>query len=150
MPDAATADPLSDSQLERVVRLALGKRVPATVETGRAVVVHAAAAAAGGGEASRTPAAAAEFTRGHQTKRRLEPEDESENRSPEPTGAGESSSEADEARNAPPDQRRTAARVPPETPTALSENTTPSNEATAKAKKKKTGTEQLRQLLVRL
>jgi hypothetical protein len=46
---AATTDPLSDSQLERVVRLALGKRVPATSETGKAVAAHTAAAVAGGG-----------------------------------------------------------------------------------------------------
>ncbi len=51
MLDAATADPLSDLQLERVVRLALGKRVPITVETGKASVVHATAAAAGSDEA---------------------------------------------------------------------------------------------------
>jgi hypothetical protein len=36
--DAATADPLSDSQLEQVVRLALGKRVPIAVKTDKAVV----------------------------------------------------------------------------------------------------------------
>ncbi len=84
------------------MRLALGKRVPATVETDKAVVVHAAAAIAGGGDASQTPPAAAEFTRVHQAKRRLEPEDESENRSLEPTVAGESSSEAGEARSVPP------------------------------------------------
>ena len=100
-------------------------------------MAHAAAAIAGGGYASRTPPAAAEFTRVHQTKRRLEPEDESENRSPEPTGAGESPSEAGEARNAPPEQRQAAARAPPEMPEALSENVTPSNEAKAKAKKKR-------------
>jgi hypothetical protein len=72
MLNAATADSLSNSQLERVVRLALGKRVPATVETDKAVVAHAAAAIAGGKDASPTPPAAAEFTRVHQAKRRLE------------------------------------------------------------------------------
>ncbi len=56
--DAAMADPLRDSQLERVVRLALGKRVPITVEANKAVVACAVAAAAGGDEAPRTPGAA--------------------------------------------------------------------------------------------
>jgi hypothetical protein len=77
--------------------------------------------------------------RTHQPKRRLEPEDESENRSLEPTGAGESPPEAGKARNAPPEQQQTAARAPPETPTAPSENATPSDEATARAKKEKAG-----------
>ncbi len=136
--DAATADPLSDSQLERVVRLALGKRVPVAVETGKAVVAHAAAAAAGGDDASWTPGAAAEFTRIHQPKRRLEPENESENRSPESPGAGESPPEADEARSTPPERRQKAAQVPPRTPTPPPEKEIPSEGATAKAKKKKT------------
>jgi hypothetical protein len=60
--DAATADPLSDSQLERVVRLALGKRVPVTVETSKAVAAYAAAASAGGDDTSWTPGAAATST----------------------------------------------------------------------------------------
>ena len=62
---AAIADPLNDSQLERVVRLALGKKVPATVETSEAVAAHATAAAAGGDEAFQTPGSASEFTRIH-------------------------------------------------------------------------------------
>jgi hypothetical protein len=66
---ATTADPLSDSQLERVVRLALGKRVPATSETGKAVAANATVAAAGGGGSSQAPTAVAEFICGHQIER---------------------------------------------------------------------------------
>jgi hypothetical protein len=87
--DAAAADPLSDSQLERVVRLALGKRVPVGVEAPKAVVACAAAAKVGGDDAPRTPGAAFKFARIRKPKRRLETEDESENRSPGPAGAGE-------------------------------------------------------------
>jgi hypothetical protein len=116
--DAATADPLSDSQLERVVRLALGKKVPVAVEAGKAVVACAAAAKAGGDDAPLTPGAASEFARIHQPKRRLETKDESENRSPEPTGAGESPLAACKTQSAPPERRQVAAQVPPTEPTA--------------------------------
>ncbi len=100
------------------MRLALGKKVPAGVEPSKAVVAHAAAATAGGDKASRTPEAAAEFTRSHQPMRRLEPEDEGENRSPESAGAGEPLPGTDKARSAPPERRETAARAPSEMATA--------------------------------
>ncbi len=50
---AATTDPLRDSQLERVVRLSLGKRVPAASTTSKAAMAHAAAATTSGGDSSR-------------------------------------------------------------------------------------------------
>jgi hypothetical protein len=131
--DAARADPLSDLQLERVVRLALGKRVPTTVETGKAVVAHAGATMAGGGDKSRTPAATAEFARVHQAKRKLEPEDESESRSSEPIGAGESPPEVNGVQSASPEQQQAAARAQPEVPAAQPGSVTQSAEATAKA-----------------
>jgi len=81
--------------------------------------------------------AAAEFTRIHQPKRRLEPKDESENRSLEPTEAGESPPEAGEAQSAPPERRQTAAQVPPAGPTAPPESATISDGAMARTKKKK-------------
>jgi hypothetical protein len=56
---AATADPLSDSQLEQVVKLALGKRVPAGA-TSKAATAHAASAATGGGDPSQASAPAME------------------------------------------------------------------------------------------
>ncbi len=96
----------------------MGKRVPAGVEPGKAVVAHAGAATAGGDEASRTPGAAAEFTRSHQPMRRLEPKDEGEDRSPESAGAGEPLSGTGKARSTPLEWRETAARAPSETPTA--------------------------------
>jgi hypothetical protein len=145
--DAATADPLSDSQLERVVRLALGKRVPTTVETGKAVVAHAAAAMSGGGGTSRTPAAAAEFVRSHQTKRKMEPEDESENRFSEPVGAGESPPKVSGVQSAPPEQRQAATRAPLEVPEVQWGGVSQSIEATAKAKKRGQGTKRPRELL---
>ncbi len=80
--DAARGDPLSDSQLERVVRLTLGKRAPVGVETNKAVVACVTAAKAGGNDALRTPGAAFKFARIRQPKRRLEPEGEIENRTP--------------------------------------------------------------------
>ncbi len=67
----ATADPLSDSQLEWVVRLALGKRVPITSGTGKAVAAYTAAVTAGSGNSPWAPAAAAEFIRGEQDTARI-------------------------------------------------------------------------------
>ena len=87
MLDAAIADPLSDSQLERVVRLALGKRFPVEVEAIKAVVACGAAAKVGRDDTPRTPGAAFEFARIRQPKRRFEPEDEIEDRPPGPAGA---------------------------------------------------------------
>jgi hypothetical protein len=82
---AATTDPLSDSQLEQVVRLALGKRVPAASTTSKAAVAHAAAATTSGGDSSRASALAVELTDDHQAERRVESEDESESRASDPT-----------------------------------------------------------------
>ncbi len=135
--DAATADPLNDSQLERVVRLALGKRVPTTVETGKAVIAHAAAAVAGGGGTAQTPAAGAEFIRSHQTKRKTEPEDEGESRPPVPVEAGESPPEVSGVQSAPPEQRQATTRAPSEVSEARSGSASQSTEMMTKAKKKR-------------
>ncbi len=143
--DAATSDPLSDSQLERVVRLALGKRVPIAVKASKAVVACAAAAKAGGDDAPRTPGAASKFAHVRQPKRRLEPEDESENLAPEPkpTGAGESPPAAGKAQSAPPERQQAAAHSAQASiaaPTTPPESTAASGGATAKTKKKKAKT----------
>jgi hypothetical protein len=82
---AATTDPLSDSQLERVVRLALGKRAPAASTTSKAAVAHAAAATTSGGDPSRASAPAVELTDDHQAEWRVASEDESESRASDPT-----------------------------------------------------------------
>ncbi len=66
--DAARGDPISDSQLERLVRLTLGKRAPFGVETGKAVVACITAVKAGNGDAAQAPVAAAEFAHGRQPK----------------------------------------------------------------------------------
>jgi hypothetical protein len=117
---AATADPLSDSQLERVVRLALGKRVPATSETCKAAVAHTTAAVAGGGGSSQAPVSVAEFICGHQIERRTESEGEDENRPSDPVGAGESSPAASGVQPAPPEPRKTATQAPSEVSEARS------------------------------
>jgi hypothetical protein len=81
---AATADPLSNSQLERVVKLALGMRVPAAGPTSKAAAAHAAPAG-GGGDSSQASAPAMELTEDQQAERRVESEDESESRASDPT-----------------------------------------------------------------
>jgi hypothetical protein len=117
--DAATGDPLSDSQLERVVRLVLRKRDPTMVETGEAVAAHAATTAGGGGS-SQTLAAAADFIRSHQIKQRAEPEDEGESRPSEPVEAGESPPEVSGVQPAPPEQQQVTTQAPPEVSEAQS------------------------------
>jgi hypothetical protein len=82
---ATTADPLSDSQLERVVKLALGKRVPPAGATSKAAAAHAAPAVTGGGDSSQASAPAMELIQDHQAERRVESEDESESRASDPT-----------------------------------------------------------------
>jgi hypothetical protein len=85
---AATADPLSDSQLERVVKLALGKRVPAASVTSNASAAHAAPVTTGGGDLSQSSAPAMGLAGNHQAERRMESEDESESHASGPTRLG--------------------------------------------------------------
>jgi hypothetical protein len=82
---AATADPLSDSQLERVVKLALGKRVPAAGATSNAAAAHAAPAVTDDVDSSQASAPATELTEDQQAERRVESEDDSESRASDPT-----------------------------------------------------------------
>jgi hypothetical protein len=82
---AVTADPLSDSQLERVVKLALGKRVPAAGATSKAAATHAAPAATGGRDSSQASAPAMELADNHQAERRVGSEAESESHASDPT-----------------------------------------------------------------
>jgi hypothetical protein len=65
---AATANPLSDAQLERIVKLALGKRVPL------------APAATAGGDPPQATTLAVEPAGGHQAEQEVESEDEGESR----------------------------------------------------------------------
>ncbi len=83
---AATADPLRDSQLERVVKLPLGKRVPAAGATSKAATAHAASAATGGGDPSLASAPAMEPAGNHQAEQRVESEDEGESLASDLTG----------------------------------------------------------------
>jgi hypothetical protein len=134
---AETADPLSDSQLERVVRLALGKRVPATSETGKAVAANAAAAAAGGGGSSQALAAVAEFICGHQIERRAEPEDEGEDRPSGSAEAGDSPPEVSRVQLAPPEPQQVAPQAPLEVSEARSEGVSQSAEAATETQGRK-------------
>jgi hypothetical protein len=128
---AAMKDPLSDSQLERVVRLALGKRVPAASKAGKVAAAHVAAAAADGGDSSRAPAAAAKFTGNHQTGQRMESEDESENHASDPTRAGKSPPAVSRIRPASPELLKAAAQAPSEASVALLEDANQPTEAVA-------------------
>jgi hypothetical protein len=138
--DATRGNPLRDSQLERVVRLILGKRAPVAVKTNKAVVACITTAKAGGDDVPRTPGAAFEFARIRQPKRRLEPEDKIENSPPESTGAKELPTVAGDAQNALAERRQAAAQVSPAAPTTPSSSTVASRGAAAKPKKKKAKT----------
>jgi hypothetical protein len=85
---AATTDTLSDLQLERVVRLALGKRVPAASVTSKAAAAQAAMASTSSGDSSQALAPAVELIDDHQAERRTESEDEGESRTSDPTREG--------------------------------------------------------------
>ncbi len=128
---AVTTDPLSDSQLERVVRLALGKRVPTTSETNKVAVASAAAATAGGGDPSRASAPAAEFIGDHQAEPRMESEDEGESHASDPTRAGESPPAVSRIQSASPEPLEAAAQAPAEAPVALFEGASQPTEAAA-------------------
>ncbi len=121
------------------MRLALGKRVPATNETGKVAAAHAAAAVVGGDDSSRTLAAAAEFIGDHQAKQRIESEDESESRASDPTGTRVSPPAVSRVQPASPEPRETAALAPPEASIAQTEGASQSTEAavTTQGRKKK-------------
>ncbi len=72
--EAATADPLSDAQLERIVRLALGKRIPI------------APAATGGGDHSQAATPAMGPAGNQPAERRVESEDKGESHASDLTG----------------------------------------------------------------
>ncbi len=94
---AATANPLSDAQLERIVKLALGKRVPI------------APAAAEGGDPPQATTPAVEPASNHQAKREGESEDEGESHATDHTGPEESPPAMGRMRPASPELQRTAA-----------------------------------------
>ncbi len=124
-----TADPLSDSQLERVVRLALGKRVPAMNKADRVAAAHAAAAAADGGNSPQTLATTVELIGDHQAERRMESGDEGESRASDPTGMGGSPTPASRTQSAPSEPLETAASAPPEASIARAEGASLPTEA---------------------
>ncbi len=95
---AATADPLSDAQLERIVKLALGKRIPI------------APAATGGGDPSQatTPAVGPAAAGNQQAERGVESEEESESHASDLAGPGGSPPATGKARPASPEPRLAA------------------------------------------
>jgi hypothetical protein len=95
---AVTADPLSDAQLERIVKLALGKRVPI------------ASAAMGSGDPPQVTTPAVEPAGNHQAERKVESEDESEGHASDFTGPEESPPAMSRIQPASPELRGTAAR----------------------------------------
>ncbi len=116
---AATADPLSDSQLERVVKLALGKRVPVALT------------AVGGGSPSQASAPAVEPAGNHQAERRVEFQDESESHTSDLTGPGGSPPAMGRIRPASSELRGVAAQSSSGTPVAQLSGTAPLAKAAA-------------------
>jgi hypothetical protein len=109
---ATTADPLSDSQLEWVVKLALGKRVPTAGATSKAAAAHATPAATGGGGLSQASAPAMKLADNHQAERKVESEGEGESRTSDPTRPGGSPSVMGRIRPASPELLEVTAQLP--------------------------------------
>jgi hypothetical protein len=143
---AATADPLSDSQLKQMVKLALGKRVPAAGATSKAAAAHTAPAATGGGDSSQASAPAVELADNHQVKRRVESEEESESPASDPTGPGGSPPAMGRVRPASPELPGVAAQSSLRASVAQLSCTSPPAEATAAAQGRKKKTERLGEL----
>jgi hypothetical protein len=134
---AATTDPLSDSQLERVVRLALGKKVPAASTTNKAAVAHVAAATTSGGDSSRALAPTMGLIEDHQAERRVESEDEGESRTWDPTRSEGSPPAVRRARPASPGPLGVAAQSSSEASVAQPTCANPPTELTAVAQGRK-------------
>jgi hypothetical protein len=109
---------ISDTQLERLVKLALGKRTSPEVKTDKAVMACITVAKTVGGHTVQAPGAASEFAHGHQPKWRLGPEDKAGNRLSGYAGAEELPSASDDARDAPPERWEAATQVSPAAPVA--------------------------------
>ncbi len=118
---AATANPLSDAQLERIVKLALGKRVPV------------APAAAEGGDPPQATTPAVEPASNHQAEREVESEDEGESHVTDRTGPEESPPTMGKVRLASPELQETVALSLSGAPTAQPPGGVPSAKAVATA-----------------
>jgi hypothetical protein len=117
--EAATADPLSDALLERIVKLALGKRIPiAPAVTGDRDPSRAATPAIG--PAGNQPA-----------RRRVESEDEGESHALDLTGPEGSPPAMGRIRPASPEPRKVAAHPSPGTSVTQPSGTAPSAKAVA-------------------
>jgi hypothetical protein len=116
---AATANPLSDAQLEQIVKLAFGKRVPI------------APAAAEGGDPPQATTPAVEPSSNHQAEREVESEDEGESHATDHTGPEESPPAMGRMRPASPGLQRTVALPSSGTPTKQPSGGAPSAKAAA-------------------
>ncbi len=116
---AATADPLRNLQLERIVKLALGKRVPI------------APTATGGGDPSQATTPAVEPAGNQHAERRVESEEESESHALDPTRPGGSPPAMGKARPAASELRGLAAQSSSGTPAAQPSGTAPPAKAVA-------------------
>ncbi len=116
---AATANPLSDTQLERVVRLALGKRVPVAL------------AVTDGGNPPQATIPAMEPAGNHQAEREVESEDEGVSHATDHTGPEGSLPEIGKARPVSPELQRAAALSSSGTPTKQPSGGAPTAKAAA-------------------
>ena len=115
---AATADPLCNAQLERIVKLALGKRIPVTP------------AATGGGDPPQTATPATGPAGNQPARRRVESENEGESHASSLTRPKGSSLATGKAWPASPEPRQ-AAQSSSGTPAAQPSGTTPQAKAAA-------------------
>jgi hypothetical protein len=116
---AATANPLSDAQLERIVKLALGKRVPV------------ATAATDGGNPPQATTPAVEPAGNHQARREVGSEDEGESHATNHTGSEGSPPAMGKVQPASPELQKTAAQSSPGTPAEQPLGEAPSAKAAA-------------------
>jgi hypothetical protein len=114
---AATANPLSDAQLERIVKLALGKRVPV-----------APTATAGGGPPQAT-SSTARLASDHQAELEVASEDEGESHAADCTGPEGPPPARGEVQPASPKLQETGALSPSRAPTAQPPGGVPSGKA---------------------
>jgi hypothetical protein len=117
--DAVRQDPFSDSQLGRLVMLALGKKTCHETRASEVIVACITTVKeTGSGSAAQAPGAASEFDRGRQPKRRLDTEGEVESCLSGSAGAGDPPPASDDAQDAPPERREAAMQVSPAAPVA--------------------------------
>jgi hypothetical protein len=148
--NAARKDPISETQLERLVKLALGMKTLPEAKTGEAVMSCITIAEAGGTDTTQAPGAASEFTHGHRPKQKLDPGHEAEDCPSRYAGAEEMLPTLGDDLNTPPKRQDTTAQVSPAIPAAPPESTAAPSGTTAKPKIKRAKAKAARILPARL